>query len=72
MSSTVDLLREWEKREQLLVGIAEHFNPGSEAHAYAQGALFAIRGCIKELCANGDWVKGYEAGLRKGMTERMP
>lgn len=60
------LQTEWMRREQTLVSLVEYFSD-EKARTYAEGCLCATRRCLDELKTGGDWVKGYEAGLRQGL-----
>lgn len=61
---SLNLLQEWEYRRELLKKIAAHFTSDAVARAYADGARCATWRCEQDLRANGEWIKGYEAGLR--------
>lgn len=62
---------EWMERERMLLSLAEFFND-VRAKAYAEGCACATRRCLDDLNTDGEWVKGYEAGLRAGMNSARP
>jgi hypothetical protein len=66
MAKTIDLIREWEERERMLVSLVAFFSDG-QAKSYAEGCLCATRKCLDDLRDNGEWIKGYEAGARAAL-----